>query len=272
VIGTDGKEYPVPTLEQVVELFALNRELVRCKVPQGFRRLELTPLAFPIPVLLDHLKSAILEHAAGGRICQTRRSPSGRLIRVRVNAEKQVWIWERLRQVLDTDEIAYFPREHSAEHGGLKKTEVIHDGRFCAVPGWSVGLIESAPLLPKRGRGKTLAGRKQLEISSSPREYLHALQAPPYRGETGQTHEDFLTSFLVRLETSGEISHDRSDDNGLWLLGQYVKHVERIRGGLVPTGWWVRQLGRLRLDAHRPGNKLCARSFGAATVVRLPRP
>jgi len=27
VIGIDGKEYPIPTQEQVVELFAHNREL-----------------------------------------------------------------------------------------------------------------------------------------------------------------------------------------------------------------------------------------------------
>ena len=271
VIGIDGKEYPIPSQDQVVVLFARNRELVGRKVRQGFVSLELTPMAVPIPVLLDLLRSTILRHAADGKVLRTRRSPFGRSIPVRVNAEKQVWIWERLRRVLDTDEIVYFPREHSNEHGGWKKPDVIHEGRFCAVPGWSVGLVESTPMLPKRGRGKTLAGRKQLEISSSPREYLGLLQAPPYQGETGQTHEDFLTSFLVRLETSGEISRDRSDDNGLWLLGQYVKRVERIRGGLVPTGWWIRELGRLRLDAHRPGNKLCARSWGGATVFRLPR-
>ena len=36
VIGIDGKEYPIPTQEQVVELFDYNRELVGRKVPQGF--------------------------------------------------------------------------------------------------------------------------------------------------------------------------------------------------------------------------------------------
>ena len=52
VIGIDGREYPVPTQEQVVELFAHNRELVGRKVPQGFDRLELTPMAMPTPHLL----------------------------------------------------------------------------------------------------------------------------------------------------------------------------------------------------------------------------
>jgi hypothetical protein len=271
VIGIDGKEYPLPAREQVFEIFARNRELESLKFRQGFDRLELMPLAIPISFLVDRLEAAIIKRAAQGTIYRTRRSPSSRMIPVRVNAEKQVWMWERLKQVLDTDEIVYFPRVHSDRHGGLKKPDAIHDGRFCAIPGWSVGLVESAPMLPKKGRGKILAGRKRLEIGSSPREYLQMLQAQAYQGETGRTHEDFLTSFLVRLETSGEISHDRSDDNGLWLLGEYVKHVARIRGGIVPTGWWIREFGRLRLDAHRPGNKLCAQNFGASTVVRLPR-
>jgi len=76
VIGIDGKEYPIPTQEQVVELFAHNRELVGRKVLQGFDRLELTPMAMPAPLLIDRMKAAILKHAAEGKIYQTRRSPS----------------------------------------------------------------------------------------------------------------------------------------------------------------------------------------------------
>lgn len=49
VIKIDGKEYPVPTEKQVLELFAHNRELVNRKITQGFNHLELTPMAMPIP-------------------------------------------------------------------------------------------------------------------------------------------------------------------------------------------------------------------------------
>ena len=76
VVGLDGKEYPMPTRDQVAELFNHNRALVGRKVPQGFDRLELTPLAAPTPLLLDKMKTAILKHAAEGKICQTRLSPS----------------------------------------------------------------------------------------------------------------------------------------------------------------------------------------------------
>ncbi|MCJ7752190.1 MAG: hypothetical protein MUQ65_14080, partial [Armatimonadetes bacterium] len=166
----------------------------------------------------------------------------------------------------------YFPQEYSSNHRGRTKPEIVNDGRICAVPGWSVGLIESLPIIPRQGRGRTLAGRRQLEIGASPREYLQTLHTQAYQGETGTTLEDFVTRFLTHLETTNEISNDRYDDNALWFLGQYVTYVPRLKSDLVPTGWWHRPFGRLRLDAHRPGNKLCTSSWGASTVVRLPAP
>ena len=268
VIGIDGKEYPIPTREQVAELFAQNRELIERKVPQGFDRLELTPLAIPTAFLIERMKAVILKHAAEGKIFQTRRSPADPLIPVRVNAEKQVWIWETLRQALDTDELVYFPQEYSSNHRGQTKLEVIHDERICAVPGWSVGLVESYLIIPPQDQGKILGGRKQLELGFSPREFLQTIQQEAYQGETGKTLEDFITEFFTHLETTDEVSNDVADNNALWCLGQYFKvpYAE-----LVPTGRWFRELGRVRLDAHRTGNKQCTKSWGVSTIVRLPR-
>lgn len=271
VVGIDGREYPFPTLKQVIAIFAHNQEFIARKVPQGFDRLQLTPLASPILILVDRLKEILLASASDGNVYQTRHSPTDPLIPTRVNPDRTVWMWETLRQYLDTDEVVYFPWEHSTNHCGMQKGEAINNGEICAVPGWSVGLVESFPILPAQGQGKNLGGRRQLEIGLSPREYLAALKAEVYQGETGKTHEDFIISFLSRLYSSHEISHDRTDDNGCWLLGEYVKYVEKVRSDLVPTGWWVRDFGRLRLDAHRPGNKRCSHSFGASTIVRLHR-
>ena len=268
VIGIDGKEYPIPTQEQVVELFDHNKELVDRKVPQGFDRLELTPMAMPTPLLIDRMKAAILKHAADGKICQTRRAASDPFIPVRVNAEKQVWIWDTLRQALDTDELVYFPQEYSTNHRGQTKLEVVNNGRICAVPGWSVGLVESLPIMPQQGEGKTLGGRRQLEIGSSPNEYFQTLQLEAYQGETGKTLEDFVTRFLTHLETTNEVSNDVDDKNAVWCLAHYLKISY---ADVVPTGRWIRSVGRARLDMHRSNNKQCAKNFGASTTVRLLR-
>ena len=266
VIGIDGKEYPIPTQEQVVELSNHNRELVGRKVPQGFDRLELTPMAMPLPNLFDLMKVAILKHESEGKIYQTRQSPSDPLIPVRVNQEKQVWVWDTLRQAIDTGELVYFPKEYSSNHRGQTKSEVVNNGRICAVPGWSVGLVESFPIMPKQGQAKTLGGRRQLEIGSSPNEYLQTLQSEAYQGETGKTLEDLTTKFLTYLETTNEVSNDVYDNNGMWCLAHYLKisYAE-----VVPTGHWHRSVGRIRLGMHRTNNKLCTKSFGGSTTVRL---
>ncbi len=266
VIGIDGAEYPIPTQEQVGELFTHTTELISRKVPQGFDRLELTPLAMPISLLMDRLQDAILKHAAEGNIFQTRSSATDPLVPVRVNKEKQVWVWYVLRQACDANELVYFPQEYSSNHRGQTKLEVIHNGQICAFPGWSVGLGESTPIMPAIGQGKMLGGRKQLEIGSSPNEYLRTIQTQSYQGETGKTLEDFMVEFLTRLETTHEVSYDVKDNNALWCLGQYFRIPY---AQVVPTGRWVRDVGRVRLDMHRTNNKQCAQSWGGATTVRF---
>ncbi len=265
-IGIDGKEYPIPTQEQVLGIFAHNRKLVERKVPQGFDRLELTPLASPMPILIELMKTSILKHGAEVKIYQARRSPSDPLVPVRVNKEKQVWVWETLWQKFDTNEIVYFPQEYSSDHRGLTKLETIYNESICAVPGWSVGLVESLPIMSGQGQGKIIGSRKQLEIGLSSNEYMETLQDQNYQGETGKTLEDFIIKFTTHLEETDEVSNDVSDNNALWCLAQYIKipYAE-----IVPTGRWHRPVGRARLDAHRTNNKLCTKSFGASTTVRL---
>ncbi|AGG06695.1 hypothetical protein C1G86_1124 [Dehalococcoides mccartyi] len=266
IIGIDGQEYPLPSLEQVLDLFEINHELISMKIPQGFNRLALTPISMPMSLLINRLETSIIKHAAQKEIYQTRLSDSDPFIPVRVNSQKHVWVWETLLQALDTDELVYFPEKYSNNHRGQTKQEAVTNKSICALPGWSVGLVENIPVIPNTGQGKILAGRKQLETGLSPREYLQILHTQPYRGETGKTLEDFITKFLVHLETTGEVSHDIADINAMWCLGQYLKisYAE-----VVPAGRWHRSIGRLRLDAHRTGNKLCTWNCGGSSEVRL---
>ena len=267
VTGVDGKEYPMPSPGFVEELFAQHTEWLAMKIAQGFSRLEITPLAMPLREMMQVLEEAILAHGADHTIFQTRRSSADPLHPVRVNATKIVWIWETLRLAIEADELIYFPEKSAGHPRGNTKADVIYNRRICAVPGWSVGLAEALPILPGPGEGATIAGRKQLETGLSPREYLQILRTPPYQGETGRTLEEFITEFLIRLENTGEVSHDVHDSNALWFLGQYLKipYAE-----VVPTGRWIRDLGRVRLDMHRTGNKKCTKAVGASTIVRLP--
>jgi hypothetical protein len=266
VIGVDGKKYPVPSQEQLLEVFACNQELVDRKIRQEFTRLQLTPIAMPTSELVDRVESAVVRHAEAGELMKTKQKPGDADVPERF-AGKPPWIWETLRAALDTPDLIYFPQVYAErDHQGFTKEEVIRESRFCAVPGWSVGLIEPIPVMPQQGQGKTKAGRKQLESNSTPREYLQTLSAPAYRGEMGWTLEDFLTHFATQLETINQVSHARYDSNSLWLLGQYFPNPgHRGKTNLVPVGHWDR--GRMYLSLHRSGNrfKICV----ARSMVRL---
>jgi hypothetical protein len=269
VTGIDGREYSVPTQEQLQEVFTRNKELVDRKMRQGFTQLQLTPIAMPTPKLIDRVKTAVFEHAAAGRIIQTKQNRTDADTPVRVRTGEPIWIWTVLRQTVDTPNLVYFPQVYTKrDHQGLTKEEVMQNIRLCAVPGWSVGLIEPIPIMPQQGQGKVKGGRRQLEAFSTPRDYLRTLGTPTYQGETGWTPEDFLTHFVTQLETTNQVSHDRYDNNAVWCLGSYmpdsVPYAE-----LVPTGYWARPTGRMYLSAHRTGNrfKLCV----ARSTVRLPR-
>jgi len=268
VIGIDGKEYPVPTRDQLQEVFMRNKKLVNRKMRQGFTQLQLTPIAMPTSQLIDRVKTAVLNHAAAGKIIQTKQNSTDVDIPVRVNAAEPIWIWDRVRQALDTHDLVYFPQAYTDRyHRGLTKEEVMRTTSFCAVPGWSIGLIEPIPIMPQQGQGKVVGGRKQLEAYSTPRDYLQTLSTPIYQGESGWTPEDFLTHFITRLETTNQVSHDRYDSNALWLLGSYMPN-SMPTPHLVPVGYSSRDAGRkMHLSAHRTGNRL--RGWVARSTVRL---
>ena len=266
VIDDEGSQFPIPKIEEIETLFSENSELINAKMAQGFCKLELSPLAAGIPFLIKQLTSLLIKKSAEGQIFQS--SLVIKQIPVEVNKEKQVWPWEKLLEADKNNEIAYFPKQYKSDHGGMTKKDVIFSSRICAFPGWSVGLVEDVDIMPGQGEGKTIGGRKQLEVGNSPNEYRQTLAEPEYFGETGKTIEDFLTEFIIRLVTLNEISNNEDDFNGLWCLGQYVRLPY---ADVVSAGRWVGKVGRVRLDIHRSNNKKCTSMIGASTVVRLLR-
>jgi hypothetical protein len=263
VVGIDGKEYPIPTPEELQALFLRNKDLVERKVGQGLTQLQLTPFAIPTSLLVERARRAILAHAKAGKIFQTKQNPTDPDIPVRVDTEEPIWTWNTLKQALDTDAVAYFPKSYSnTNHQGKTKLEVMNDPAVCGVPGWSIGLTEPHVMLPQEGRGKTVGDRHQLENNASPHDYLKRFQSPAYQGETGWTPEDFLTNFITHLETTNQVSHDWNDHSALWLTGSWLPEA-----GYVPSGRWDRDDARVSLYAVSPGLRI--ENWGSRSTVRL---
>lgn len=257
-------EYPAPSLNEITDLCKQNNILIDSKFQQGFTRLIITPLASPLNFLAKRLLAAITGHP--GPIFQTEHDKYESFKPVRINSSKIVWVWQTLLDAFDTDNLEYFPITYTGDRKSQTKASVITNKNICAVPGWSVAFIEDMPLMPLPGKGEIIGDRKQLETSQSPREYMQILRGKEYHGETGMTIEDFITTFLIRLKKFHEVSNDISDSNALWCLGQYM---QLPYADTVPTGRWHRDIGRIRIDLHRTGNKLCTKNCGASTMVRL---
>lgn len=263
VVGIDGKEYPLPTPEELRDIFARNRELIERKVGQGFTSLQLTPLAVPLSFLIDRAQWAVNRHAKAGKIFQTKAKPSDPDIPVQVNTEEPVWTWNTLSGAFDGDNLVYFPDNYASRaHHGKTKKEVMQAPAVCAVPGWSIGLVEPHVLIPKSGQGKTVGDRRQLEAYSSPQDYLRFMAQPAYQGESGWTPEDFLTHFITRLDATNQVSHDWNDQSALWLTGSWLPEA-----GGVPNGNWSRGYGQLDLGADYAVIRF--EHWGARSTVRL---
>ena len=269
VIGIDGQEYPAPTFADLVKLFELNRSIISLKGLQGFTHILLTPLAAPLDTLIKCLDVALRRFGGVEEDEQASETNPPFRPKVRVNPNSTTWIWEPVAQQFAQESMVYFPSSYESQHGGVTKAELFHNEAICAIPGWSVGLIEPPTPLPQRDQGLVLAGRPQLENDMSPEDYLDILTRSGYMGVTGWTMEGFLTDFLMPLFTTGKIYHDRTKSNALWMLGNYLPDaVDYAR--LVPTAGWNSKVGhKLYISGHRTRNSFA--DWGARTVVRLPK-
>lgn len=104
VIGINGEEYPVPTREQLREVFTGNEKLVGRKMRQGFTELRLTPIAMPASQLIDRVRTAVLEHSAAGKIIRTKPS---RIDQRRGVAENRLLYCARLACGIDRAHTCY---------------------------------------------------------------------------------------------------------------------------------------------------------------------
>ena len=232
--GVDGKEYPLPTYQEVLGRFKdqEKRTLLEKKVKQGFTKLLLVPFAMPLSVLLERHKEVLLKTYKESGI----KSTDG--TRLELNINDPLFVWEDLVQGdnPDTDksqQIEYGVKTYDADtkesRGGKYKSELLKDPDNA----WQILLLENSPDLPAENKGKTISGRKQIEAGQTPKYYLKLLQTQEqYQGETGLTPEANLTLYLDGL-TRNRIALDDFRGKGRcnWLVGNYLS-------GSVPYFRW----------------------------------
>ena len=228
ILGIDGNEYPIPTLEQIaVRLFERCKEL-ETKHGQGFTKLLLVPFGMSLHTLFETLEQFLLSYK--------QKNPSFDLF---VDAPLNAWSDYQGADIGDSPNLVYEPQSFDPkEHQGKTKAQILVEqaqGRwtpaFAGVagekglrtPGWTVHLLQPsdpsdsyspgfAPI-PRQGQGTPqgdLVPRPPLEANKTPNEYLSILQKAqededsPYHGETGMTPEDWIIAFMIHLTETGK--------------------------------------------------------------------
>ncbi|MBU1167025.1 hypothetical protein KKC60_01285, partial [Patescibacteria group bacterium] len=200
IVGTDGKECPLPSEEQIkAEILKTpeTKELFETKMKQGFTELEITPFGLPLERLIDVAKRSILKHHKEGKLFATKKNQddeSEPLEPLELDENEPFYVWEELKDADTNGALVYYPKEFSKNHQGQTKQELLEDSKDSPFSGFNVYLREKDINIPREGQGQIQGGRSQLETGKSSEDYPNLLQAQQeYQHESGQTLEDWLT-------------------------------------------------------------------------------
>src|SRR3989338_4030794 len=250
LLGIDGKEYPVPTLEKIQQELSKNKEIYETKLNQGFTSLQLTPLGSPLGKLTELTKQAILKHHQAGKLFGLDFDAQGNSTKVPLELDiaNPLFVWDKLKEADDNGSLFYYPKQFTKDHQGKTKRQLLAEPSL--FPGWRALLLEPNPIIPRQGKGKTIGSRPQLEAGQTPNDYLQTLSTnPTYAHEQGLTPEDWLARFLKRLQQDNLVltDYDNNVDSLNSLLGAYHPSA-----GVVPDASWVRSVRRARLGGGDP--------------------
>ncbi|KKU33000.1 MAG: hypothetical protein UX57_C0010G0042 [Candidatus Uhrbacteria bacterium GW2011_GWE2_46_68] len=257
ILGIDGHEYPVPTLEQIASRLFERRETLKTKHDQGFTKLLLVPFGMSLDALQETIKQFFIKYKKSHSFDLDTSMP------LFTSGDYQG------ADTGDSPNLFYYPQSFDEKgHQGKTKMEILREqeDNQDSFPGWTVHLFQpsnsdsqdtEAPMgfahIPRQGKGTSqgdLVPRPSLEASKTPNEYLSILQNAqddkdsPYHGETGMTPEDWITAFMIHLSETGKPLDDylngiesASNLTGAFFLFSY----------LVPRARWSRGSRRIHL-------------------------
>jgi len=275
IVGIDGHEYPIPTLEQIASRLLECEPELHTKRDQGFTKLLLVPFGMSLDALIDTFRQFLLTYK------QTHKDFDLATI-------EPLPIWKEGYQgadLGDSPKLVYFPQSFDKhDHQGQTKAQILEEqasNTNFSFPGWKIHLFQSSnssdsksliSSIPREGRGY-LRGeefpRPDLETGQTPTQYLSLLQkakddpGSPYHGESGLTPEDWILAFMTHLAETGQPldNYYQNDTNNFtFLIGAFFQFF-----ALVPVVYWINGARRVGLD--RSTFVMHNKSYGVRTSV-----
>jgi len=270
IVGIDGKEYSIPTLEQIAErLFEREREL-STKRDQGFIKLLLVPFGMSLDAFAETFKQFLRDY---------KQSHPDFHLRTKTPLETSVGVYEGA-DVGDPPKIFYNPKFFDEDHQGQTKFQILEEQVTdpFSFQGWRVLLLQpSDPAdshfqgiasIPRQGQGKTQGKkipRSDLEAGQTPDDYLsilqeaHDRQDSPYFQESGITIEDWMIAFMTHLKETGQLLDE--NENKIYgvccMIGSFLSflHKREDKDFRITQALWVSHLREVVLSVLLPYGK-----------------
>ena len=277
ITGIDGKDYPVPTQEEIAVLVVENREFIEKKKEQGFTKLLLVPFGMKLEYLIHAYKDVITRHKETNKLFATKKDQNDQnedLVPLDLDKDQPVWTWDEYEDADVNGKLVYYPDKFDEEgHQGKTKTELLKESG-----GWNILLIEDMPNIPETDP-KTVGGRTQIDAFGNamekflsgkevptPKEYLSFLDhEEAYQGEQGMSPEDQLMYAISHLEETNQVIDDYQGNGKIsYQVGAYFPS-----SGDVPNAYWDRDDRRANLHRVDVDNRLD--HCGVRSAVRIKK-
>lgn len=194
-----GRKQTIPSYEEIKERMEAKTEMLDKKRKQGFTKILLVPVGMSLRELADLAAQLIIKKYKQGEVL----GADGK--KQLIDEQHPVDVMKAYEDADIDGRLIYYPKILTKEHGGMTKKELIEKNG-----GWQIELIEDLPDLPRKGHGRKLGDRKQLESSKSARQYLKLIQtAKQYLGEQITIPEDSLTYFMNYLFLHNRVIDDK---------------------------------------------------------------
>jgi len=261
IMGIDGKNYPVPTLEQIAQRLYERKEILETKQDQKFTKLLLVPFGMDLDILFVTLQQFLRDykkdHETFGRKDPNIPDESDR------PDWNSVWIGSMYTQANKRAyfKLLYHPRSLDPEEkSGRTKAEILADqGQNSGFnQGWRIlffqaphGRTQGIRPIPREGQGQQegeINPRLDMEAHKQAREYLDILLEAednpdsPYHGESGMTPEDWIVAFMTHLEETGKLLDDdeRGKESIAYLVGALFSSALSNSFDNIPDASWYR--------------------------------
>ncbi len=222
-IVVDGKEYPIPTFEDILIKINHNAEFLDKKASQGFKKLLVVPFGLPITTLVEKYEQVLLRHYNNQTLLDSEGKP------LDLDTNQPVWTWEGYQD----EPLVYFPQSFDKDnHQGKTKDQL---------EPWQVLLVEDMIDLPKEGDAKDINGRKQLDANQTPNSYLEQILKAQ---EQGMTPESWLLLAITYLEEQNKQIDDYvGKGKASYLPGVFFKDSAEVQ-----FAYWFRGNRQAVLD------------------------